>query len=206
MKQLQKIAFTEAVKMLDAGFYLMHLNYLLGGHRSEIYRQNEDCSHFLVKAGQDWRNPQNPIVLVIADTEAEEKYLGSRAGREKYGEQADRTYEELIIENQLLKKCVIEYLHESASPISTMRNGMSNFEYWAKKVAEMGDDEETTRRLKRIGKSIIGAVDLLNKFRRTLWRAVDRRNPPSNEELREIIADIGKLLDEDWQANKDATL
>ena len=202
---MKKITFSEAVKMLDTGHYIMHLNYLLGGHRSEIYRQNRDCSHFLVKAGQDWRNPNNPIVLVVADAEAEQKYLGSRAGAEKYGE-ADRTYEELVIENQLLKKCIITYLHESGSPISTMRNGMSNFEYWAKKVAEMGDDDETTRRLKRIGKSIIGAVDLLNKFRDTLWRAVDRRNPPDNEELRTIIANIEKILGEDWEANKDATL
>ena len=102
MKQLPKIEFHEAVKMLDTGYYLMHLNWLLG-QRSEIYRENRDCSHFLVKAGQDWRNPNNPITLVIADAEAERKYMGSHAGTEKYGDQ-DRTYEELIIENQLLKK------------------------------------------------------------------------------------------------------
>ena len=133
MKQsIPKIAFEEAVKMLDAGYYIMHLNYLLGEQRSEIYRQNRNCSHFLVEAGKDWRNPNNPIVLVIADAEAEQKYLGSRAGAEKYGDR-DRTYEELIIENQLLKKAVIEFLHDSASPISTLRSGEGNVKFWVEK-------------------------------------------------------------------------
>ena len=194
-QSIEKISFQDAVKMLDAGYYIMHLNYLLGGSRREIYQQNRDCSHFLVKGGQDWRNPKNSIVLVIADAEAEQKYLGSRAGKEKYGDR-DRTYEELIIENQLLKKAVIEYLHDTGSPISILRNDMRNFEYWMNKFAEIGDNKETTRRLKRIGTHIIEAVDTLNKFNRTLWRAVDRRNPPDNDELRNIIADLEKLLDE----------
>ena len=77
---MEKIPFSEAVKMLDTGYYLMHLNYLLG-QSPEIYRQNRDCSHFLVQEGRDWRNPNNRIVLVIADAEAEQKYLGSRAGQ-----------------------------------------------------------------------------------------------------------------------------
>ena len=204
-KSLPKIEFKEAVKMLDTGYYLMHLNYLLGGERSEIYRKNCDCSHFLVKAGQDWRNPNNPIVLVIADAEAEQKYLGSRAGTEKYGEQ-DRTYEELIIENQLLKKAVITFLHDSASPIRTLRSGEGNVKYWVEKCiksTEGSEDKEAFDRILRIGKRMIKAVDTLNKFYRTLWRAVDRRNPPDNEELRTIIADIGKILDAAWEASKD---
>ena len=193
MKQpIPKIEFHEAVKMLDTGHYLMHLNYLLG-QRSEIYRQNRDCSHFLVKAGQDWRNPNNPIVLVIADAEAEQKYMGSRAGAEKYGEQ-DRTYEELIIENQLLKKAVITFLHDSASPISTLRSGRSNVEYWAGKCAEIAGESEHFDKVSKIGERMIKAVDTLNKFYSTLWRAVDRRNPPNNNELRNIIDDLEKLL------------
>ena len=202
---MEKIPFSEAVKMLDTGYYIMHLNYLLGGERSEIYRQNKDCSHFLVKAGQDWRNPSNRIVLVIADAEAEKEYLGSRAGAEKYGE-ADRTYEELIIENQLLKKAVRVYLHDSASPISSLRSGEGNVKYWVEKCiksAEGSEDKEAFDRILRIGTRMIGAVDTLNTFRRTLWRAVDRRNPPDNEELRNIIADIDKILDEAWEASKD---
>ena len=195
---MEKIPFSEAVKMLDTGYYLMHLNYLLGGQRSEIYRQNRDCSHFLVQEGRDWRNPNNRIVLVIADAEAEQKYLGSRAGREKYGEQ-DRTYEELIIENQLLKKAIIEFLHESASPISTLRNGTTHIEYWASKCAEIGGDSEHSDKVSKAGKRLIEAVDIHNKFTRTLWRAVDRQNPPDNDELRTIIADIGKILKESEQ-------
>ena len=199
MKQsIPKIAFEEAVRMLDAGYYIMHLNYLLGGQRSEIYRRNRDCSHFLVKAGQDWRNPNNPIVLVIADAAAEKKYLGSRAGAEKYGDR-DRTYEELIIENQLLKKAVIEFLHDSASPISTLRSGEGNVKFWVEKCiksTEGSGDKEAFDRILRIGKRMIKAVDTLNKFYRTLWRAVDRRNPPTNEELRVVIEDIGKILKE----------
>ena len=206
MKQsIPKIEFSEAVKMLDTGHYIMHLNYLLGGERSEIYRQNRDCSHFLVQEGRDWRNPNNKIVLVIADAEAEEKYLGSRAGKEKYGEE-DRSYEELIIENQLLKKAVIMYLHDSASPISTLRSGEGNVKYWVErciKSTEGSGDKEAFDRILRIGKRMIKAVDTLNKFYNTLWRAVDRRNPPNNDELRTIIADIEKILDEAWESSKD---
>ena len=195
MKQLQKIKFEEAVKMLNTGYYLMHLNYLLGGSRSQIYRENRDCSHFLVKAGQDWRNPNNPIVLVIADAEVEKKYMGSRAGTEKYGEQ-DRSYEDLIIENQLLKKAVIEFLHDSASPVSILRNGQHNIEYWARKCAEIGGDSEPAEHLSEIIPHFVDGIDILNKFYRTLWRAVDRRNPLNNDELRTVIADLGKILDE----------
>ena len=195
---IPKIAFSEAVKMLDAGYYLMHLNYLLGGERSEIYRQNRDCSHFLVQAGRDWRNPNNKIVLVIADAEAEKKYLGSRAGTEKYGEQ-DRTYEELIIENQLLKKAIRVYLHDSASPLSYFRNQIPNIEFWLEQLDEGQDNTKYFEKVTRIGKGIIRSLNVLIKFRRTLWRAVDRGEPPTNEELRTVIADIGNVLRETEQ-------
>lgn len=199
---IPKIEFKEAVKMLDAGYYIMHLNYLLGGSRSEIYRQNRDCSHFLVRAGQDWRNPNNKIVLVIADAEAERKYLGSRAGTEKYGE-IDRTYEELIIENQLLKKAIRVFLHDSASPLSYFRNQIPNMEFWLEQIEEGEDNTKYFERVFRIGKGVIRSLDVLIKFRHTLWRAVDRRNPPTNDELRTIIADIEKILDEAWESSKD---
>ena len=196
MKQsIPKIAFEEAVKMLDAGYYIMHLNYLFGGQRSEIYRQNRNCSHFLVEAGKDWRDPNNPIVLVIADAEAEQKYLGSRAGAEKYGDR-DRTYEELIIENQLLKKTIRVFLHDSASPLSYFRNQIPNMEYWLEQIDEGEDNTKYFERVFGIGKGVIRSLDVLIKFRHTLWRAVDRRNPPTNEELRVVIEDIGKILKE----------
>ena len=184
----EKISFEEAIAMLDTGHYIMHLSWLLGGESSEIYRQNSDCSHFLVKAGQDWRNPNNPIVLVIADAEAEKKYMSSRAGAEKYGDR-DRTYEELVIENQLIKKAVIEFLHDSASPVSCIRHDSS----FIKRSIDRGEYDKANHFNKRI---ISRGVDVLNKFYHTLWRAVDRRNPPDNEELRTIIEDIGKILDE----------
>ena len=190
---IPKIGFHEAVKMLDTGYYIMHLNYLLGGQRSEIYRQNENCSHFLVKAGQDWRNPKNPIVLVIADAEAEQKYMGSRAGAEKYG-QADRTYEELIIENQLLKKAIDVFLHDSASPLSYVRTQIPNMEYWVNQFDKDGDNNQYFESVLRIGKGILQNMNTLIKFFHVMWRVVDRRNPPNNAELRTIIDDLETIL------------
>lgn len=201
-QSIDKIEFEEAVKMLDTGYYIMHLNYLLGGQSSEIYRQNRDCSHFLVKAGQDWRNPNNPIVLVIADAEAEQEYLDSRAGTEKYGVR-DRTYEELVIENQLLKKAVRVFLHDTGSPMGYFRNQLRNMDYWVSQYNKETDNSKYFDRVASIGKGIIRNINTLLKFHHTLWRAVDRRNPPDNDELRNIIADIGKILGEAWEAPKD---
>ena len=198
---IPKVDFKEAVKLLDTGYYIMHLSWQLE-QSPEIYRQNRDCSHFLVKAGQDWRNPKNPIVLVIADPEAEKKYMGSRAGTEKYGDR-DRTYEELIIENQLLKKAVRVFLHDLGSPLSYFRNQIPNMEYWVKQYDKEADNSKYFERVLKIGKGLIRNINTIIKFHKVLWRAVDRRNPPNNEQLQVVIADLEKLLSEDWEANKD---
>ena len=204
---LLKIDFKDAVELLDAGCYLMHLNYLMTGTRSEIYRENwESCSHFLVEGGRDWRNPQTPIVLVRKDREAEQKYLESRAGKEKYGTpDTDRSYTDLMVENQLLHKVIRVFLHDSGSPLSVMRNGLANFEYWADRAIEAEGDEEAASRLKRIRTNIIAAVDNLCEFRSILWRSVDRRNLPSNNELSNIISDLEKVLSEAEEAQGDAS-
>ena len=198
-----KIDFKDAAKMLDGGSddgecYIMHLSYLGGTSRSEIYREHGlECSHFLVAAGRDWRNPQTPITLVRKDAKAEQKYLESRAGHDKYGTpDTDRSYTDLMVENQLLHKVIRVFLHDSASPLSVMRNGLGNFEFWSDKAIEAEGDEESASRLKRIRTNIIAAVDKLCDFRRILWRSVDRRNLPSNDELRNIIADLEKVLSE----------
>lgn len=191
---MEKLEFRDAVKMQGKGFYLLHLEYILGRSR-EVYSENKDCSHFMVEAGKDWRNPNTPIVLVIADPEAEAKYLGSRAGRDKYGER-DRTYEELIIENQLLKKAMATHLHDSASAVSTLRSGERNVSYWVKRCiesSENSEDKESYARVVKIGERMIKAVDWLCDYRRVMWKALDRRNPPNNDELREIIKELERL-------------
>ena len=190
---MQKLEFREAVKMLDAGFYLMHMNWLSQTPRHQIAIDNEDCTHFLVQSDTDWRSNATDIVLVIGDAEAERQFMGSSRAGEKYGSEQDKPYDELMIENQLLKKAIITYLHEMGSPLSSFRSGVPNIEYWVNKGNK---DEKTFKRIIRIGKSLIRSLDVMCKFQRVMWRVVDRRNPPDNDELRVIIADLNKVLGE----------
>ena len=45
-KAMQKLEFREAVKMLDAGFYLMHISWLRQTPRHEIARVNTEMHAF----------------------------------------------------------------------------------------------------------------------------------------------------------------
>ena len=183
---MQKLDFAEAVSMLDDGYYIMHLDWLYRTARHNLIREHEDCSHFLVQAGVDWRKPGIEIILVLEDVEAECKYMDSRAGVEKYGkygESQDKSYQDLIIENQLLKRAIVMYLHEIGSPLSYFRNSLRNAEYWT--------SQNAIARIVKIGKGLVRNLDVMCRFSHVLWRAVDRRNPPSNDELRVIIDDFG---------------
>ena len=190
---MQKLEFREAVKMLDAGFYIMHISWLSQTPRYQIMRDNEDCTHFLVQSGTDWRSNATEIILVIGDAEVERQFLGSSRAGEKYGSEQDKPYDELMIENQLIKKAIITYLHEMGSPLSGFRNGVPIIDYWLNKGKP---DEKAYKRIIRIGKSLIRSLDVMCKFSKIMWRVVDRRNPPDNDELRVIIADINKVLGE----------
>ena len=198
---MQKLEFREAVKMLDSGFYLMHMHWLYQTQRHQISRDNTECTHFLAQSGTDWRSNATEIILVIGNEEAERQYMGSRAGEEKYGSDNNKWDEGLvskvIIENQLLKKAIITYLHEMGSPLGGYRNSVPIIDYW---ITKGNKDEKTFKRIIRIGKSLIRGLDVMCKFSRIMWRVVDRRNPPDNDELRVIIDDLNKVLGESSDA------
>ena len=131
--------------------------------------------------------------MVIGDAEAERQFMGSSRAGEKYGGEQYKPYDELMIENQLIKKALITYLHEMGSPLGGFRNYVPTLNHW---IGKAGNDEKIYRRMIRIGKSLIRALDVMCKFQHVMWRVVDRRNPPDNDELRVIIDDLNKVLGE----------
>ena len=64
---MDKITFSEALKMCQAtGHAMWHIKWY-----PPLERKYPDCSHFVVQAFKDWRDPKGHLAVVIHDRKAE---------------------------------------------------------------------------------------------------------------------------------------
>ena len=195
---MKRVDFKTAAEMVEKGsHYMLHLYWLIGNFPGIRQSNNYECSHFLAQEGKDWRNPNTPIILVEKDYEAEAKFEAERLRKEaeQLGEVRDRTYDELREENDLLRRSLLVLLHDSGSPLSTLRNGRVNLEFWVESFEEGKHGElEPKERIHSITANMMSAVDTLCDFYNIARAIINPKDLPNNQRLRNIIAALGDVL------------
>ena len=198
---MEKLSFEDAIIMTGKGFYMMHLEWL-NYYEPDIIKNNPDCSHFIVQAGQNWRDISHRVALVLKQedvpdepriyTEIVMKTLDIDG--EDYNSAVEHTkrLKELYIQNRLLIKAFRTYIHETGSPLGTFRNRIPILTYWLESDKISAEEKEEIV-LKNCG-DIVKALDVLVEFRKKITELLDFQNPPDNEKIEEIIQELEKIL------------